>query len=413
MVQDIKIEDYTYELPEDRIAKYPLANRDDSKLLVYTDKTGRGPIEARFTDVADYLPSKGLVVFNDTKVVPARLLFQKDTGAMIEIFCLEPHDPSDYVVNFAQQERCRWKVIIGNIKRWKGGKLHLYHGDNNPEEDILKHYNLQAELIARGENGNNIVEFTWDGGDAFSKVMEHCGRIPIPPYLKRDTESIDLERYQTYYAKKDGSVAAPTAGLHFTQRELDAIDAKGLTRACLCLHVGAGTFLPVKSVTIGDHMMHSEPFVVTRSFLTTLLEHADGMIMAVGTTSTRCLESLYFIGVHCIEKGEPSVVEQWEPYRKEGYSYSLKESIEAIVAYLDKNGLSEVTSRTRIIIVPGYKFHVINMLATNFHQPESTLLLLIAAFIGQDWRRLYNFALDHNFRFLSYGDSSLLEKVNL
>lgn len=413
MVQDIKIEDYTYELPEERIAKYPLANRDDSKLLVYTEGTGRGPIEAAFTDVAKYLPDKGLVVFNDTKVVPARILFQKESGAIIEIFCLEPYSPEDYVVNFAQQERCRWKVIIGNSKRWKGGKLHLFYGEETPDTELLRKYDLQVELIEKGEGVDNIVEFSWNCGDSFSKVMEHCGRIPIPPYLKRDTESIDLERYQTYYAKIEGSVAAPTAGLHFTQRELDAIDAKGLTRANLCLHVGAGTFLPVKSATIGEHTMHSEPFVVTRDFLMTLLSFVDSTIMAVGTTSTRCLESLYFIGVHCIEYGEPKIVEQWEPYRKEGYNYSLKESIEAILAYLDKNGLEQVTSRTRIIIVPGYKFRVINMLATNFHQPESTLLLLIAAFIGPDWRRLYQFALDHNFRFLSYGDSSLLQKVNL
>lgn len=412
MVQDIKIEDYTYPLPEDRIAKYPLGNRDDSKLLVYTNSTGRGPIAAGFREIGDYLPDSGLVVFNDTKVVPARLLFRKDTGAIVEIFCLEPYFPNDYVVNFAQQERCRWKAIIGNSKRWKGGKLSLFIGEDNPEADILRQMDLRAELVEKGDrNDNNIVEFTWKGGDAFSKVMEHCGRIPIPPYLKRETESIDLERYQTWYAKIEGSVAAPTAGLHFTQREIDAIDAKGLKRANLCLHVGAGTFLPVKSEKIGDHAMHSEPFVVTREFLETLRDAAGGHIMAVGTTSTRCLESLYFIGVHCIERGEPDVVEQWEPYREEGYKYSLKESLEATIKYMDARGLDSLTSRTRIIIVPGYTFRVIDFLATNFHQPESTLLLLISAFIGEDWRRVYDFALKNDFRFLSYGDSSLLEKV--
>lgn len=409
MVQDIRIESYTYALPEERIARYPLAQRDDSKLLVFTEGTGRVPENAKFRDIAAYLPENSLMVFNETKVVPARLLFRKDTGALIEIFCLEPSSPSDYQVNFACTESCSWKVIIGNVKRWKGGRLKLYFEDTHPEARLLEELDLEAELTEKGQT--STVTFYWRGGRSFSQVMEHCGRIPIPPYLKRDTEAIDLERYQTWYARREGSVAAPTAGLHFTQRELDAIDAKGITRANLCLHVGAGTFLPVKSDTIGGHTMHSEPFSVSRSLVSLLEGKGNRPLTAVGTTSTRCLESLYFLGVHCIENGEPGTVEQWEPYREQGYSYSLRDSMEALGAFMDKRGLKELTARTRIIIVPGYKFRVIDYLVTNFHQPQSTLLLLIGAFVGEAWRGIYRHALDNGYRFLSYGDSSLLQKV--
>ncbi len=409
MVQDIRIEDYNYPLPEERIARYPLAQRDDSKLLVFTDGSGRVPENRKFRDLADCLPENSLMVFNNTKVVPARLFFQKDTGALIEVFCLEPADPQDYQLCFATTASCRWKAIVGNIKRWKGGRLHLYITPDHTEAPLLKEMSLEAELIERGQA--SIVAFYWKGGYSFSQVMEHAGRIPIPPYLKRDTEAIDLERYQTWYAKYEGSVAAPTAGLHFTQRELDAIDAKGITRLHLCLHVGAGTFLPVKSETIGDHTMHSEPFSVSKDFLKALAAKGERPLTAVGTTSTRCLESLYFLGVHCLETGEPGIVEQWEPYRPEGYDYPLSVAIQALVAYLDKNGLDELSSRTRIIIVPGYRFRVIDYLVTNFHQPKSTLLLLISALVGDAWRTVYDFALTHDFRFLSYGDSSLLQKV--
>lgn len=398
MVKDIKIEDFDYDLPEERIAKYPLAHRDDSKLLVYIDKTGRTPSEARFTDIADYLPDSGLMVFNNTKVVPARILFTKETGSVVEIFCLEPADPTDYQLCFAQTEKCCWKCLIGNIKRWKSGKLSITLEDGAV---------LSAELLER--DSASTVQFTWTGGECFSKIIEMAGRIPIPPYLRRDTEAIDLERYQTYYAKTEGSVAAPTAGLHFDQAEFDAIDAKGLKRANLCLHVGAGTFLPVKTETIGNHLMHSEPFSVTKEFLELLRDSSEGHVIAVGTTSTRCLESLYFLGVHCIEKGSPKIVEQWEPYREEGYNYTLKDSIDALLRFMEKEKITSLVSRTRIIIVPGYKFHVIDYLVTNFHQPQSTLLLLISAFIGDSWRSNYKFAMDHGFRFLSYGDSSLLQ----
>lgn len=409
MVQDIRIEDYNYPLPEERIARYPLAQRDDSKLLVFTDGSQRVPENRKFRDLAACLPENSLMVFNNTKVVPARLFFQKDTGALIEIFCLEPADPQDYQLCFATTSSCRWKAIIGNVKRWKGGRLQLFMAPGHADAALLQEMSLEAELIERGPT--SIVAFHWKGGYSFSQVMEHAGRIPIPPYLKRDTEAIDLERYQTWYAKYEGSVAAPTAGLHFTQHELDAIDAKGITRLHLCLHVGAGTFLPVKSETIGDHTMHSEPFSVSKDFLKALADKGDRPLTAVGTTSTRCLESLYFLGVHCLEGGEPGIVEQWEPYRPEGYDYPLATAIQALVAYLDRAGLDELTSRTRIIIVPGYRFRVIDYLVTNFHQPKSTLLLLISALVGDAWREIYDFALSHEFRFLSYGDSSLLQKV--
>jgi len=401
MVKDLRIEDYTYNLPEDKIAKYPLSNRDDSKLLVYTEKTGRKPIDASFTQISDYLPSDSLMVFNNTKVVPARIIFPKDTGSIVEVFCLEPSYPEDYQMCFAQTEKCRWKCIIGNLRRWKSGFLTL---------PLNKGFILKAELIERLSN-SFIVEFSWTGGGTFSQVIESAGQIPIPPYLHRETEEIDLSRYQTYYAKTEGSVAAPTAGLHFTQRELDSIDAKGIKRENLCLHVGAGTFLPVKSEKIGDHQMHSEPFTVTKQLLHSLLDYCKKPVIAVGTTSTRCLESIYFLGVHCIENGYPRPVMQWEPYREEGYSYTLEESIKALVSFMEEEKEDFLVSRTSIIIVPGYEFRVIDYLVTNFHQPQSTLLLLISALIGDSWRENYKFALENGFRFLSYGDSSLLQKV--
>ena len=399
MVPDIKIEDYNYSLPDTRIAKYPLAERDASKLLIY--RNGQ-PTEACFKDISSQIPEDSLMVFNDTKVVPARLHFQRDSGAHIEIFCLEPVLPEEYVSMFAVTERCRWKCIVGNVKRWKNDTLRLYNPQSNDE---IADMDLKADLIERcGET--SIVEFSWADGAPFSKVLEVCGSIPIPPYLNRDTENIDLERYQTLYARFRGSVAAPTAGLHFTEQVLNAIRAKNVVTDTVCLHVGAGTFLPVKSSNVAEHTMHREPFVVTLEFLERLMER-KGSIVAVGTTSVRTLESLYYVGIKCIEQGVPSDVDQWEPYEKE-YTYTLKESIGAIIDYLKTNGLSELQVGTRIIIVPGYQFKMVDILVTNFHQPQSTLLLLISAFVGGDWQNIYNYALEHGFRFLSYGDSSIL-----
>lgn len=399
MIPDIRIEDYNYPLPDERIAKYPLAERDSSKLLRYID----GKIdEFVFRQIPELLPSDAVMVFNDTKVVPARLHFVRPTGARIEIFCLQPVKPEEYNISFAATSSCSWKCVIGNAKKWKGDILDLYNPENAPE---IAEMAMKARLVSReGETG--IVEFSWSGGNPFSRVLEICGTIPIPPYLNRESEAIDSERYQTLYAKFRGSVAAPTAGLHFTQAVLDAIKSKGIDIETVCLHVGAGTFLPVKNSEVAKHPMHREPFVVTLDFLKDLRSSGKSVI-AVGTTSVRTLESLYYMGVSCIETGAPADVDQWAPYTRE-YEWSTEESLDAIIAYMEKNSLDKISAGTRIIIVPGFRFRIVDMLVTNFHQPESTLILLVSAFVGGDWRTIYDYALSHDFRFLSYGDSSLL-----
>lgn len=399
MIPEIKIEDYNYPLPDERIAKYPLSERDASKLLIYRNGNVS---QDRFRNIAEQIPEGSVMVFNDTKVVPARLHFQRESGAHIEIFCLEPVLPEEYVTMFAVTERCRWKCIVGNVKRWKSDTLHLYNPLNDTE---IEDMGLRADLVERcGET--SIVEFTWKNGAPFSKVLEICGSVPIPPYLNRDTENIDLERYQTLYARFRGSVAAPTAGLHFTEDVLNEIRSRNVVTDTVCLHVGAGTFLPVKSSNVAEHTMHREPFVVTLPLLERLIDKT-GSLVAVGTTSVRTLESLYYVGVKCIESGKPSDVEQWEPYTRE-YPYTVQESLNAIADYLRANGLDELKVGTRIIIVPGYEFKLVDILVTNFHQPQSTLLLLISAFVKGDWHNIYDFALENDFRFLSYGDSSIL-----
>ena len=399
MIPEISIENYNYNLPDDRIAKYPLSERDMSKLLVYKDSEIQ---EHRFTSMPEFLPEGHLMVFNDTKVVPARLHFQRETGAHIEIFCLEPVQPEEYVSMFAVTQSCRWKCIVGNVKRWKGDTLRLY----NPEgSEGIAAMDLKADLIER--NGEtSIVEFSWSDGAPFSAVLESCGSIPIPPYLNRETESVDLERYQTLYAKYRGSVAAPTAGLHFTDKVLDDIRAKGIKTGTVCLHVGAGTFLPVKSSRVAEHTMHREPFVITKEFLMTLIGSL-GKVIAVGTTSVRTLESLYYVGVSCIETGRPDDVRQWDPYTK-SYEYSVDQALSSLLSYMETHDMESLQIGTSIIIVPGFKFRVVDVLVTNFHQPQSTLLLLISAFVKGDWERIYDYALKRGFRFLSYGDSSLL-----
>ena len=401
MIPELHIEDYSYPLPDERIAKYPLPERDASKLLIYRDGQVRASI---FRNLAQELPAGSLMVFNDTKVVPARLFFRRPTGARIEIFCLEPVEPAEYNTNFAATERCRWKCVIGNAKRWKDDVLRF----DAPETDDsaeLRAICLEARLIDRDAQ-TGTVEFRWQGGAPFSRVLELCGRVPIPPYLNRDTEAIDLDRYQTLYAHIRGSVAAPTAGLHFTQRVLDDIAAKGIATENVCLHVGAGTFLPVKSSLVSEHPMHREPFTVSRELLCRLRDCSESVV-AVGTTSVRTLESLYYVGVSCLEEGEPRDVEQWAPYTRD-YAPTRREALDAIVKYLDDKGLDALTVGTRIIIVPGFRFRVVDAMVTNFHQPQSTLLLLISAFVGGDWHTIYDFALANGFRFLSYGDSSLL-----
>ncbi len=399
MIPQIRIEDYNYTLPDGRIAKYPLEDRASSKLLCYKEDIIS---EYTFRDITNLIPENSLMVFNDTKVVPARLHFQRQTGAMIEIFCLEPVLPAEYATMFSVTASCRWKCIVGNAKKWKGEPISPYIAGRNKEMEEL---NLKATLVSR-ENQTAVVEFNWDGNVPFSRVLEICGSVPIPPYLNRDTEDIDLERYQTLYAKYRGSVAAPTAGLHFTRDVLDSIKERGVDEATVCLHVGAGTFLPVKSSLVSEHTMHREPFVVSLSLLEKLASGSRNTV-AVGTTSVRTLESLYYIGVKCIENGHPSDVGQWEPYERE-YSYTLEESLEAIIRYLKENGLEYLSVGTRIIIVPGFQFRIVNTLVTNFHQPQSTLLLLISAFVNGNWKKIYDYAMENDFRFLSYGDSSIL-----
>lgn len=398
MIPEIRIQDYNYNLPDSRIAKYPLPERDSSKLLLYKDGQCE---ESVFRNLAEYIPEGSLMVFNDTKVVPARLFFQRSTGAHVEIFCLEPDFPSEYNTCFATTERCRWKCVIGNSKRLKENEVLVLDTDSGMFDGLWP----EAKLVSRdGQTG--IVEFSWKGGIPFSRLLELCGRVPIPPYLNRDTEEIDLERYQTLYAHVRGSVAAPTAGLHFTQRVLDSLASKDIDIENVCLHVGAGTFLPVKSEYVSDHPMHREPFIVSRSLLERILECKHG-ITAVGTTSVRTLESLYYAGVCCLEKGHPEDVGQWDPYTRE-WEISTEDALKALIDYLDKNHLNELKIGTRIIIVPGFKFRLVERMVTNFHQPQSTLLLLISAFVGGDWKTIYDFALSRGFRFLSYGDSSLL-----
>lgn len=399
MIPQIRIEEFDYNLPDERIAKYPLEKRDASKLLMYRE----GKVsEYQFSTLPQLLPEDSIMVFNDTKVVPARLHFQRESGAHIEIFCLEPVSPEEYVSMFAVTDSCRWKCIVGNVKRWKNDTLSLYNPGNALE---ISEMDLRADLVERcGET--SIVEFKWSNGASFSKVLEVCGSVPIPPYLNRETEDVDLERYQTLYARYRGSVAAPTAGLHFTESVLDAIRNRNISTDTVCLHVGAGTFLPVKSSLVSEHTMHREPFVVTLSLLERILA-SEGDVIAVGTTSVRTLESLYYIGVSCIEKGMPCDVGQWDPYSRE-YEYSTEESIKAIISYLKENGLDELKLGTRIIIVPGFRFRIVDVLVTNFHQPQSTLLLLISAFVDGEWKSIYDYALENGFRFLSYGDSSVL-----
>ncbi len=404
---NIKISDFTYDLPKEKIASYPLDKRDSSKLLIYN----KGEIShSPFSSLPYYLSKGNLMIFNNTKVVPARLIFRKETGAFIEIFCLEPYFPEEYNTSFASQESCSWRVIVGNIKRWKEGKLSFYTPEHSSK--LLIDINLKAELIEREDEGI-IVRFTWNGGIPFSELLEMCGKVPIPPYLNRESEALDSERYQTLYAKYRGSVAAPTAGLHFTKEVLEIIKANGVDLENICLHVGAGTFLPVKSEHLSNHTMHCEPFSVSLSLLRKIYGLKEGQkIISVGTTSARTLESLYYLGCQALEASPslwtPHTLEQWTPYNisKEP---PVKEALGALIEYLEINHLEELKVKTQIIILPPYRFKIIDLLITNFHQPQSTLLLLIAAFVGEEnWRSIYDYALNNDFRFLSYGDSSLL-----
>ena len=396
--KQISMDEFDYELPDGRIAKYPLSNRDNSKLLVYSE----GEIsEYGFSDVVNLFKGDELLVFNNTKVIHARLFFRKATGAIIEIFCLEPAKPADYACNFAERESCEWRCLVGNLKKWKDGVIcgnFMFDGSE---------YQLRAEKVELLQGGEVRIRFSWDSGCSFAEVLESCGKIPIPPYLNRESESSDTLRYQTVYSKNEGSVAAPTAGLHFTQPIIEKLKSSGVTTDEVTLHVGAGTFRPVKSELIGGHDMHTEHIVIQRSTIENIL-NASGEIVAVGTTSVRTLESLYWMGVKAIEGVcDFNHIEQWEPYTLP-QNITLKASMEALLQQFEKSGDELFKAATTIIIVPGYQYRVIDRLFTNFHQPHSTLLLLVAAAIGDDWHRVYNYAMSHDFRFLSYGDSSLL-----
>ncbi len=421
MSEDTKhicISDYNYSLTDECIAKFPLAKRDHSKLLFYNHGNVSEDI---FYNLPKYLPKDSLIVFNNTRVIQARMHFRKDTGALIEVFLMEPASPSDYELMFQTNKDCSWFCMVGNLKKWKEGSLR--------REFEIKGHKLtltatmdRSKVQEQAGGTNHWIQFEWDNTNiSFAEILEVVGELPIPPYLNRATEESDKETYQTVYSKIKGSVAAPTAGLHFTDKVLKALDEHGVDREELTLHVGAGTFKPVKSHEIEGHNMHTEFIIVRRQTLIKLLKHKCRAI-AVGTTSVRTLESLYYMGVKLVSNNNASEddlhVNQWEPYdlphnseglvKVNGKVISVEESIQNLLDYLDRDGLNALHSSTQIIIAPGYTYKIVKALITNFHQPQSTLLLLVSAFVKSDWRKIYDYALSHDFRFLSYGDSSLL-----
>lgn len=406
----IHISDYNYPLPDERIAKFPLTQRDHSKLLVYD----KGNIsEDVFYNIPTHLPKDALMIFNNTKVIQARMHFRKETGALIEVFLLEPAEPVDYELMFQTNGRCAWHCLVGNLKKWKEGALHRSFEVNGKE------ICLSVERLHE-ERTSHWVEFRWDNADVtFAEILDAAGELPIPPYLNRDTQESDKTTYQTVYSKIKGSVAAPTAGLHFTDKVLADIDAHGIDREELTLHVGAGTFKPVKSEEIAGHEMHTEYVCVKRQTIDKLIAHG-GKAIAVGTTSVRTLESLYYMGVKLHDNPNLSEEElhvcQWEPYEyaermaAEGEQpLSTIEALSEIQAYMERNNRKALHSSTQIIIAPGFKYHIVDILVTNFHQPQSTLLLLVSALVQGDWHKIYDYALAHDFRFLSYGDSCLIK----
>lgn len=417
----IKISDYNYDLPDERIAKFPIAQRDHSKLLVY--KHGEVSDDV-FHHLPTYLPQGALMIFNNTKVIQARLHFRKETGALIEVFLMEPAEPTDYELMFQTTGHCSWLCMIGNLKKWKEGSLKRdfeIKGNKLTLSATMRRGDALGseaqKMVAKGGGTNYWIDFDWDNDKvSFAEILEAVGELPIPPYLNRKTEESDKTTYQTVYSKIKGSVAAPTAGLHFTDAVLKDLDAHGIDREEVTLHVGAGTFKPVKSLEIEGHQMHTEYIVVHRRSLEKLIKH-ECRVIAVGTTSVRTIESLYYMGVHLLKYPEANEedlhVKQWDPYElsEDGNlvdGITPMQAIQAIIDYLDRNGLEALHSSTQIIIAPGYQYKIVKMLVTNFHQPQSTLLLLVSAFLKGDWKKVYDYALSHDFRFLSYGDSSLL-----
>ena len=396
---NINIEEYAYHLPDERIAQFPERERDMSKLLVYNNN---GISHTHFINIDKYIPSGSLLVFNNTKVIRARILFQKESGSAIEIFCLEPVSPAGYEASFNSRGEAVWKCIVGNLKKWKKGTLTKTITQNGKE------YKFAAEKIKQSADTVEI-KFSWDTRFTFSDMLENAGRIPLPPYIARDDTAEDSVRYQTVFAGIKGSVAAPTAGLHFSERSIERLKEKGATFAEITLHVGAGTFQPLKNNNIADHKMHCERFTVTSKTINTLLKKT-GKIIAIGTTTVRTLESLYYIGVGIIKNntaGNGFTITQWEPYNTD-CEIPLETSLKAISEYMLTNNLEQIEASTEIMIIPGYKFRIVNGIITNFHQPNSTLLLLVSAWTGEKWKEIYDYALKNNFRFLSYGDCSLL-----
>ena len=394
---------YTYHLPGERIAKFPLAERDQSKLLIYRNGTITTDV---FSHLPDYISKSDLLAFNNTRVIRARIEMEKETGARIEIFCLEPHEPHDYQLSFVQQYTCQWKCLVGNLRKWKSGKLKKRVTCNGVE------INLYAELVGNAEQ-SRIIRFTWDNPIDFGSLLDACGYTPIPPYLNRKTEDIDETRYQTVYSKHNGSVAAPTAGLHFTPQLLQKLSVKGTILNELTLHVGAGTFRPVQQDDISRHEMHVEFFSIHIEIIRNLMTN-KGVITAVGTTSLRALESVYWLGVKILCQNtelQNLHLDQWEAYTL-SQDVPVLHSLTKICEMLEANQQNILYASTKILITPGYTFRICKRLITNFHQPQSTLLLLVGAFVGEQWKEIYQYALDHDFRFLSYGDCSLLELKN-
>jgi len=440
--QNISINDYTYTLPEERIAKYPLAERDASKLLIY--KKG-GVAEDRYNNIAQHIPENSLLVFNNTKVVEARLLFQKPTGGVIEIFCLEPHEQyPDITTAMLQQEKVLWQCLVGGASKWKAGQV-LEKKIQQAGKEII----VFAKYIEKRQDAF-IIELSWTAPAlSFAELLHHAGAIPLPPYIKRAVQESDADRYQTVYARFDGSVAAPTAGLHFTENIFDSLKGKNIQTDFVTLHVGAGTFKPVKAATMQEHDMHAEFIDVSRATINNILTNLANNIIAVGTTSLRTMESLYWLGVKSQEAGgrrqeagvgrqeagggrqeagvgrqeagvgrqeagvgrqEVEQLQQWEAYELAEKNIPAKEALRSLLNWMDKNKLERLLAKTKILIAPGYDFKIIKGLITNFHQPQSTLLLLVAALIGEEWKKVYDYALENDFRFLSYGDGSLLWK---
>lgn len=402
-MQYIPISDYNYNLTEERIAKYPLHIRDSSKLLVYKNEQLSNNI---FSDLDKHLPSNSLLVYNDTKVIQARLLFRKKTGSIIEIFCLEPYEPVDNQDALLEKGSCDWKCLVGNIKKWKDYIL--------KEELLINHNKITIEVTKKEIRREwNIIHFKWEPATySFGEILEAFGKTPIPPYLNRPSEEIDRTRYQTIYSSQNGSVAAPTAGLHFLPSVFEKLKNKNILPVNLTLHVGAGTFIPVKEKNAALHLMHNEPFIIKKELIQQLINYS-GNITATGTTSLRALESIYWVGVKLLENNnDPFNIDQWEAYSLPR-NYSTISSFKAILEYCNINNNVTIYARTKLMIVPGYRFMVVQRLITNFHQPESTLLLLVAAFVGENnWKKIYQFALKNGYRFLSYGDSSLLFRKN-